>query len=77
MQLAFSDVDPAEVRMMLGENASRLYGFDLEALRPAAEKLGITPELVATPLEVIPADATCPTFQRARYERARDAATRP
>jgi predicted TIM-barrel fold metal-dependent hydrolase len=74
MQLAFSDVDPVEVRMMLGENAARLYGFDLEALRPAAEKLGITPELVATPLEEIPADATCPTFQRARYERARAAA---
>jgi len=73
MQLAFSDVDPVEVRMMLGENAAQLYGFDLEALRSAAEKLGITPELVATPLEEIPADATCPTFQRARYERARAA----
>jgi predicted TIM-barrel fold metal-dependent hydrolase len=69
MQLAFSDVDPVEVRMMLGENASKLYGFDLEALRPRAETLGITPELVATPLAEVPADATCPTFQRERYER--------
>jgi predicted TIM-barrel fold metal-dependent hydrolase len=75
MRLAFSEVDPAEVRMMLGENAAALYGFDLEALRPAAEKLGITPDLVAVPLDEIPADATCPTFLRARYERQHAAAT--
>ena len=74
MRLAFSDIDRSEVRMMLGENAAKLYGFDIEALRPAAEKLGITPELVATPLDEIPADATCPTFQRARYERQMQAA---
>ena len=70
MRLAFSDVDEAEVRMMLGENAAKLYGFDLEALRPLAERVGITPELVATPLDEIPADSACPTFQRARFERA-------
>jgi hypothetical protein len=57
--------------MMLGENAASLYGFDLEALRPMAEKLGITPDLVRQPLEEIPADSTCITFQRARYERSR------
>ncbi len=72
MRLAFSDVDPKQVRMMLGENASALYGFDLEVLRPYAEKVEITPELVATPLEEIP-DSACPTFQRARYERKRAA----
>ena len=37
MRLAFADVDETEVRMMLGENAAKLYGFDLDALRPAAE----------------------------------------
>ena len=62
-----------EVRMMLGENAAALYGFDLEKLRPAAEGLGITPSMVATPLDEIPADSACPTFQRARYERQRAA----
>jgi hypothetical protein len=55
---------------MLGENAAALYGFDLEALRPAAERIGITPEQVRVPLEEIP-DSACPTFQRARFERAR------
>jgi predicted TIM-barrel fold metal-dependent hydrolase len=75
MRLAFADVDPKEVRMMLGENAAELYGFDLEALRPAAEKLGITPELVATPLDEIPADATSPSFHQARIERGRAASS--
>jgi hypothetical protein len=70
MRLAFADVDEREVRMMLGENAAGLYGFDLEQLRPIAEKLGITPALVRQPLEEIPADSTCLTFQRARFERA-------
>ena len=69
MRLAYADVDETEVRMMLGENAAKLYGFDLEVLRPIAEKVCITPELVRQPLDEIPADSMCPTFQRARYER--------
>jgi len=54
---------------MLGENAAELYGFDLEALRPIAETMDITPELVEVPLDEIPADSTCITFQRARAEK--------
>lgn len=73
LRFAFSDVDPAEVRAMVGGNAAALYGFDLDALRPAARKAAITPELVSRPLEEIPADSTCITFQRARFERARAA----
>jgi predicted TIM-barrel fold metal-dependent hydrolase len=74
MRFAFADVDTGEVRKMLGENAAALYGFDLDALRPLAERVGITPELVATPLDAIPADSTCITFQRARFEQASRAA---
>jgi len=70
MRFAFSDVPEDEVRMMLGLNAATLYGFDLDALRPIAERLAITPELVRQPLEEIPADSTCITFQRARFEQA-------
>ena len=55
--------------MMLGENAAALYGFDLEALAPRAEKIGVTPELVSTPLDEIPEKATSPMLMRARYER--------
>ncbi len=70
MRFAFAGVPEKEVRMMLGENAAALYGFDLDALRPAASELAITPELVREPLEEIPADSTCITFQRARAEKA-------
>ena len=70
MRFAFADIDEADVRMMLGENAATLYRFDLEALRPTAERLGITPELVREPLDEIPADSTCITFMRARAEAA-------
>jgi predicted TIM-barrel fold metal-dependent hydrolase len=71
MRMAFSALPEREVRMMLGENAAKLYQFDLDALRPAAVKAGITPELVATPLDEIPADSTCLAFLRARAERGR------
>jgi predicted TIM-barrel fold metal-dependent hydrolase len=66
MRFAFADVDEKEVRMMLGENAAKLYKFDLEKLRPLAEKINITPDLVKVPLDKIPEDSTCITFQRAR-----------
>jgi len=70
MRFAFADVPESDVRMMLGENAAKLYKFDLDALRPAAAEAGITPELVRTPLEEIPADSTCLAFMRARAEQA-------
>ena len=70
MRFAFADVPEREVRMMLGENAAALYGFDLDALRARADDVAITPELVSVPLEEIPADSTCITFQRARAEKA-------
>ncbi|HEY8156814.1 MAG TPA: amidohydrolase family protein [Myxococcota bacterium] len=69
MRFAFSGIAEKEVRMMLGENAAKLYGFDLAALRPAAQEAGITPSLVAKPLEEIPADSTCITFQQARFQK--------
>jgi predicted TIM-barrel fold metal-dependent hydrolase len=68
MRMAFSGVPEQEVRMMLGENAATLYGFDLQALRPAASQANITPELVATELDEIPADSQCLAFQRTRVE---------
>jgi len=73
MRFAFSDVPEQEVRMMLGENAATLYGFDLEVLRPKAERLGITPDLVRQPLKEIPEDSTCISFLRARAEAAFEA----
>jgi predicted TIM-barrel fold metal-dependent hydrolase len=73
MRLAFAEVPEPEVRMMLGENAAKLYGFDLDKLRPAANEANITPELVATQLDEIPAHSQCLAFQRARLERGQPA----
>jgi len=70
MRFAFAEVPEEEVRMMLSENAAALYGFDLDALRSRAEEVAITPSLVREPLDEIPADSTCITFQRARAEKA-------
>lgn len=42
---AFIGCTPAEIRQMTSENAAGVYGFDLDALRPHAERVG--PELSA------------------------------
>jgi predicted TIM-barrel fold metal-dependent hydrolase len=76
MRLAFSELPEREVRMMLGENAAKLYGFDLAKLEAAAARVGITPAQVKVPLDEIPTSA-CPTFQIAKYERARAARSAP
>ena len=55
-QHACAGIPEADVRTMLGENAARAYGFDLEALRPLADQIGPTVEKVAEPLAEIPAD---------------------
>ena len=62
----FHDVDESELRLMLGENAAALFGFDLDALAPIAEKVGPTPEDVSKPLapEEIPKDAMTMAFTR-------------
>jgi predicted TIM-barrel fold metal-dependent hydrolase len=66
LQLAFSAVDPADTRLMLGENAAHLYGFDLKALEPIAERVAVMPEHVREPLREIPTDTTCLMLRRAR-----------
>jgi predicted TIM-barrel fold metal-dependent hydrolase len=72
LRLAFADVDPAEVRAMVGTNAAEVYGFDLDALAPVAARIGPRVDEVAVPLapEEIPADALrCPTFAAAKAGR--------
>ena len=67
LRLTFSDVPEKQRRLLLGENAAALYGFDLEKLRPLAQKYGPTPEQIDTPLprEEIPRDSTCYLFTAA------------
>ena len=46
----FPGVDPTEIRMMLGENAARVYGFDLAPLHKIAAQVGPSIDEVAIPL---------------------------
>jgi predicted TIM-barrel fold metal-dependent hydrolase len=39
----YHDVPVAETRRMIGESAAEVYGFDLDALAPTADRLGVTP----------------------------------
>jgi len=43
LQLTFADMPDARRRKVLGENAAKLYRFDLDKLRPLADKHGPTP----------------------------------
>ena len=55
---------------MVGVNAAKVYGFDLDLLAPLAAEFGPTPGEIAEPLdpEDIPDDALrCPAFAAARF----------
>ena len=52
-----SQLAPDEVHRMLAANAAALYGFDLDALAPLAERFGPTVAELASPLESLPDDA--------------------
>ena len=54
LRALFHDVDPAEMRRILAGNVAELYGFDLDALAPAAAQHGPTVAEIATPLDVMP-----------------------
>ena len=67
--LAFAGVPRDEVQMMLAGNAAALYGFDLEFLRPLADRIGprVSDVAAGLPPRSVPADANmCPAF--AGYE---------
>ena len=69
LRLTFAGMSETRRRKVLGENAAKLYKFDLEKLRPLAAQYGPTPAQVDTPLprEQIPRDSTCYLFQNALY----------
>jgi len=72
LRLAFADVPVDEVRAMVGGNAARVYGFDLEALAPIAARVGPSIDDVARPLGIdeIPREGLrCPAFALAAAAR--------
>ena len=54
LRRTFHDVPRDEVQLMLAGNAARVYGFDLDALRPIADRIGPRVSDLAEPLDVIP-----------------------
>ena len=58
----FHDVPENEARMMLSETAARIYDFDLAALQPIADRVGLTPEQLATPPDALPTDSESNAF---------------
>jgi predicted TIM-barrel fold metal-dependent hydrolase len=64
LRRTFAGWSENDLRLVLAENAARVYGFDLESLAPLAAAHGPAVELVATPLDGIPPAATSPAFFR-------------
>jgi predicted TIM-barrel fold metal-dependent hydrolase len=68
LRWTFQGVDPDEVQQMVGRNAARMYGFDIDALVPVAADVGPTIAELAGPMDAseIPPDTTCETFETVR-----------
>ena len=68
MRDTFAAVPTQQVAPMIGENAARVYGFDLKALRQVAERIGApTFEELATPLEHEPDFSTGRSYAFRRH----------
>jgi len=72
LRVAFAGAPVGEVRAMVGENAARFYGFDLDRLRPIGDRIGPRVADVAVPLAEAdyPRDSTCNAFERERALKA-------
>ncbi len=58
LRALFANVPPQECRKILGETAARLYGFDLQALTPVANRIGPLCSETHVPLDAYPEDST-------------------
>jgi predicted TIM-barrel fold metal-dependent hydrolase len=54
LRARFGHLDPAEIKKLLSENVAKLYDFDLDALRPLADRFGPTVGEIATPIDEVP-----------------------
>ena len=65
LRAAFAGVPTDEVAQMVGGNAAKLYGFDVDALRPVAAEWGPTGRRhrrAPRPGRAAPAALKCPAF---------------
>ena len=70
LRRAFAGTAPAEMHQVLAVNAAEVYGFDLEALRPAADRFGPTVGELDQPLADLPANPN-QALQRSAKQLAR------
>jgi predicted TIM-barrel fold metal-dependent hydrolase len=61
LRASFAGIDHDEVQAMVGHNAARTYGFDLDALRPIADEIG---PLVSDIDEPLPAQSLPPEAEK-------------
>jgi predicted TIM-barrel fold metal-dependent hydrolase len=54
LKQVFHDTPESDLRAILAGNAARLYGFDLDALAPLADKIGPLVKDIAVPLDSLP-----------------------
>jgi len=64
LRRAFAGTQPEELQQLLAGNAARVYGFDLAALQPTADRVGPTVAELAEPYEGVPPDNRSPAFTR-------------
>ncbi|MGW7072948.1 amidohydrolase family protein [Streptomyces sp. NPDC054855] len=62
LRIAYAGLPKDEIAAMVGGNAARVYGFDLELLDAIAAKVGPTVQELDEPLKETPAGATSPVF---------------
>jgi predicted TIM-barrel fold metal-dependent hydrolase len=61
LRATLSGVPEAEVRRIVCDNATDVYGFDLGLLDPIGRRIGPTVQEIATPLDTVP-DSWCNAF---------------
>jgi predicted TIM-barrel fold metal-dependent hydrolase len=54
LRQVMSHLEPEQIQQFVAGNAAEVYGFDLEALRPAADRFGPTVAEIAQPLTELP-----------------------
>ncbi len=62
LRAAYAGLPREEIAAMVGGNAARVYGFDLERLGRIAARVGPRVQELDEPLKEAPADATSPVF---------------
>jgi hypothetical protein len=68
LRLSFAGMEPAEIQQLVGGNAAKVYGFDMEKLGEVAARVGPTHAEIAVPLpyDQVPDEARkCPAFSAA------------